>query len=45
MSRRHITGAERLMWLGVWYYAKHTIITGLAFGVGRLTARRRARTI
>lgn len=40
-----MTGAERFVWIGVRHYLREIAVTGLAFGVGRLTARRRARTI
>lgn len=32
---RHVTGAERIAWLGVWYYARN-LAGGLAlFALGR----------
>jgi hypothetical protein len=34
-----------MAWLGIRYYLRNLGVTALAFGVGRLTARRRARTI
>ena len=45
MSRRYMTGAERMAWLGARHLLAIALRITLAFGVGRLTSRRRARTI